>query len=248
MFYPGLVSVSFRSLSPEEIVQAMANCGLQYVEWGSDIHAPCTDVERLDQIVALQKKHGITCCSYGTYFRLGVTPMEELPAYIRAAKRLGTNTLRLWAGKKDSQKITPQERDEFFAQCCQAAKIAEDAGVTLCMECHNGTYTQTKDGALELMKHVNSSAFRMYWQPNLSIEENVEYIRLLKPYIDHVHVYYWDAQTKCPLQKGENHWKTYLAELGGDRPLLLEFMHDNRVESLPAEAETLRSFIAACEM
>lgn len=248
MYHAGLVSVSFRNLSPEEVVQAMADSGLKYVEWGSDVHAPCTDTARLEQIVALQKQYGITCCSYGTYFRLGFTPMEELHDYIRAAKLLGTKTLRLWAGKKASDLFTSEERDHFFDICRQAAKIAEDAGVTLCMECHRRTYTETKEGALELMQAVNSPAFRMYWQPSqaLTIEGNVEYIRLLKPYIDHLHAFHWANEVHYPLSEGTENWKTYFAEFSGDRAVLLEFMPDNRVESLPTEAATLRRIIAGC--
>ena len=81
----GLVSVSFRPFAPEEILKAMANTGLTCIEWGSDVHAPYNNVEKLNQIVSLQKQYGITCCSYGTYFRLGETPIEELPGYIAAA-------------------------------------------------------------------------------------------------------------------------------------------------------------------
>ncbi len=246
MYHAGLVSVSFRNLSPEEVVQAMADSGLKYVEWGSDVHAPCTDTARLAQIVALQKQYGIICCSYGTYFRLGFTPIEELHDYIRAAKLLGTKTLRLWAGKKSSDLFASDERDDFFEICRQAAKIAEDAGVTLCMECHRRTYTETKEGALELMQAVNSPAFRMYWQPSqaLTIEGNVEYIRLLKPYIDHLHVFHWANEIHYPLSEGKENWKAYFAEFSGDRAVLLEFMPDNRVESLPTEADTLRCIIA----
>lgn len=247
MIRTGLVSISFRELSPEEVVQEMVKCGLKYVEWGSDVHAPCTDTERLEQIVALQKQYGITCCSYGTYFRLGFTPIEELPDYIRAAKLLGTKTLRLWAGKKRADVMTPEERDAFFDVCRQAAKIAEDAGVVLCMECHRNSYTETKDGALELMQAVNSPAFRMYWQLNqmLPFEENMEYIQALLPYIDNLHVFYMKEQTRYPLRTGEEEWKTYLRQFTGDRAALLEGMPDRRIESLPAEAESLRRIAAA---
>ena len=247
MIHTGLVSVSFRDLSPEEIAQEMVKCGLKYVEWGSDVHAPCADTARLEQIVSLQKQYGITCCSYGTYFRLGFTPNTELPAYICAAKRLGTKTLRLWAGKKSPDMYTPEERDGFFDVCRQAAKLAEDAGVVLCMECHRNSYTQTKDGALELMLAVNSPAFRMYWQPNqtLTFQENMEYIQALRPYIDNLHVFHMKDQIRYPLSTGEEEWKTYLGQFAGDRMALLEFMPDGQVESLPVEAQTLRRIAAA---
>lgn len=241
MYQNGLVSVSFRPLSPEEIMQAMSACGLKYIEWGSDVHAPCTDDARLSEIVELQKKYGVTCCSYGTYFRFAVTPMEELPAYIRAAKILGTNTLRLWAGKRSDDKYTPEEKEEFFGLCRQAAALAEKEGVTLCLECHRNTYTENKEGALELMEAVNSPAFRMYWQPNpdLQTQENLEYIRLLKPYITNLHVFYREGATPLPLTQGAGDWKSYLAEFTGDRAALLEFMPDGKVETLPGEAQTL---------
>ena len=100
MFDTGLVSVSFRPLMPEQVAAAAVNAGLNHVEWGSDVHAPYNDPQRLAQIVALQEQYGIRCCSYGTYFRLAVTPMTELPGYIQAAKMLGTDILRLWCGTK----------------------------------------------------------------------------------------------------------------------------------------------------
>ena len=96
----GLVSVSFRGHTPKEILEAMKANGLAVIEWGSDVHAPANDKEALLSIAALQAQYGITCSSYGTYFRLGVTPIEELEAYIAAAVLLGTDVLRLWCGAK----------------------------------------------------------------------------------------------------------------------------------------------------
>ena len=88
MHSTGLVSVSFRGHSPREILSAMQAAGLSHIEWGSDVHAPCHDWARLDELVALMREFGVSCCSYGTYFRLGQTPLAELEAYILAAKRL----------------------------------------------------------------------------------------------------------------------------------------------------------------
>lgn len=245
MFYPGLVSVSFRKLSPEELVPAAVAAGLKYIEWGSDVHAPYMDIQRLQEIVQLQTTHGVNCCSYGTYFRLGVTPMEELPGYIRAAKMLGTNILRLWAGNKSPWNFTKDEKEMFFAQCCEAAKLAESVGVTLCMECHRNTYTETKESALELMTMVNSPAFRMYWQPNAqcTAEENVAYARLLRDYTYHIHAYHQKGTVKYSLGHGINDWKTYLQEFPGDHYILLEFMPDGLVETLPREADALRMIV-----
>ena len=237
----GLVSVSFRGHSPEEIITAAAGAGLSCIEWGSDVHAPWDEPARLEKIVRLQEEYGISCCSYGTYFRLGVTPMSELPGYIGAAKRLGTTVLRLWCGNKKDAEYTPRERDLLFANCREAAALAEREGVTLCLECHRKTYTETAEGALALMQAVNSPAFRMYWQPNQfrTPEENLSYLRQLCPYITHIHVFQWKEKDRFPLETGLLEWKTYLREVNGDHTLLLEFMPDDEISSLNREAAAL---------
>jgi len=247
MYTNGLVSISFRNHSPETIIEAVKSAGLSVIEWGSDVHAPCTDKERIAEIAALQKETGISCCSYGTYFRLGVNPIAELYSYIQAAKLLGTNILRLWCSNKHPQEHTPEEKETLFAQCKEAAKIAEACGVILCLECHMKTYTETAEGALELMEAVNSPAFRMYWQPNQkrTIEENIANAKALAPFVYHIHVFQWKFKEKYPLETGIEEWRLYLQEFTGNHMLLLEFMPDDKLESLSAEATSLRKITEA---
>lgn len=238
----GLVSISFRKHTPEEILSAVKAAGLSCIEWGSDVHAPCTDLEKVAAVANAQKAAGIECCSYGTYFKFGVNQPEELLDYIKAAKILGTDILRLWCGAKSSREYTAEELEAVYEDCRTAAKIAETHGVTLCMECHNGTLTDWKEGALALMQAVDSPAFRMYWQPNQwrAEEENLAYIEHLKPYIRYVHAFNWAGRERYPLAQGQKLWKKYLERLPQNTALLLEFMPDNRIESLNAEAEALR--------
>ena len=238
----GLVSVSFRQHTPKEIVKAAKTEGLSCIEWGSDVHAPCNDYERLQEIVALQQEYGIECSSYGTYFRFGVNKPQELADYIKAAKVLGTDILRLWCGTKGSQEYTNQEKDALFADCKTAAEIAEKYGVKLCMECHKGTYTDTIEGAVELMEYVNSPAFRMYWQPFQwqEIEQNLMYAEKIAPYAEHIHVFQWKDKEHFSLKEGIEEWQSYLSKFNNNPKLLLEFMPDNRIESLKTEAEMLR--------
>lgn len=245
MFDPGLVSISFRNHKPEEILSRTASCHIYSIEWGSDIHAPCHDMDQLENLALLQPKYGVSCCSYGTYFRLGYSDLEELPQYIYAAKILGANMLRIWAGRKKASDCSPEERAFFLEQCKKAAAIAQAHDVTLCLECHRRSYTETKEGALELMESVNSPHFRMYWQPNpdISVEENLSYIRTLREYITHVHVFHWVADQRLPLREGLTVWGKYLAELNGNHHLLLEFMPDDRLESLREEADILHKLI-----
>ena len=243
------MSISFRKHTPEEILAAVKSAGLTCIEWGSDVHAPCRDTERLYEIARLQGEYGITCSSYGTYFRLGVTPLEELPDYIAAAKILGTNILRLWGGTKKGADMTPEELAAFTDTCRKAAAMAEEAGVILCLECHMLSITETPDCAVALMEAVDSPAFRMYWQPFqwLDTEGSLTVARAVAPYAEHIHVFNWQpprmAPTKHPLAEAVEDWRAYLSVLPPPRTLLLEFMPDDRIETLPTEAEALRAII-----
>ena len=245
MYNAGLVSISFRDKSPEEIISAAKNAGLSHIEWGSDVHAPRNDIKRLEEISLLQKKEGISCSSYGTYFRLGVNDTSELHEYISAAKILGTDILRLWCGNKGFKEYSQEEEDILFCECRKAAEIAEENDVTLCLECHNHTFTDCKEGAIKLMKLVNSPYFRMYWQPNqyVSEEENKRYIRLLSSFTRHIHVFNWNEDNRYPLADSISLWKKYLSFLNKDTTLLLEFMPDDNIATLNKEADALRQIM-----
>lgn len=238
----GLVSVSFRAHSPQEIVRAAKDAGLDLVEWGSDVHAPCQDTEQLAYIAALQRQYGITCSSYGTYFRLGQTPLSELPDYIRAAKILETDVLRVWCGHKSGADMTDAEREALFAECRKAAEIARQHSVVLCTECHRGTFTERAMDTVALMQAVNSPHFRTYWQPFqwLDCEASLAVAKEIAPYAEHVHVFNWKGNEKYPLADAVEDWRRYLDALPAPRTLLLEFMPDGRIESLPSEAKALR--------
>ena len=241
----GLVSVSFRAHTPREILQAMRKAGLSYVEWGSNVHAPYHDGERLDGLAALMHEFGVECCSYGTYFRLGQTPLTELEPYILAAKRLGTDMLRVWCGTKSGAEMTQAERDALLSDCRAAAEIAEAHGVILCTECHRGTFTEKAEDALYLMQAVNSPHFCTYWQPFqwCTAEQNLAYLRMLAPYVTHLHVFQWKGDGRYPLADGLEDWQAYLALLDTPHTLLLEFMPDDRLSSLDAEADALRAIL-----
>lgn len=237
-FELGLCSISFRKNTPQEILRAMQEAKLSVIEWGSDVHCP---PEKAAQIAALQERYGIQCASYGTYFRLGTTPLCELETYIKAARTLGTDILRLWCGDKNSQDYTEGEKEALFAACKAAAKIAEAEGVTLCMECHNKTYTNVRQAALELMQTVCSKAFRMYWQPNQfkDEEENIAYAKQIASSTVNIHVFNWKGKEKYPLADAKDIWRKYLSCFDGDKVLLLEFMPDGKLETLATEAAAL---------
>lgn len=242
MFTNGLVSVSFRSNLPKEICSAASAAGLGLIEWGSDVHARPNDKSRLAEIANLQNSHGIACSSYGSYFRSGTDDLDTLKGYIDAAHILGTNVIRIWCGDRSCDKYAKGERESLISDCIAAAEIARGEGVTLCTECHRNSYTETKEGLLDLMKCVNSTSFLTYWQPNQfrSVEENLEYAKLAAPYTVKIHVFNWKRDDRLPLERAIETWQQYLACFDGSQDLLLEFMPHGTIAELPREAHALR--------
>ena len=241
----GLVSISFRKHSPEEILSAMKAAGLGAIEWGSDLHAPANDQSKLAEIKRLQSEAGIVCSSYGTYFRLGENDPEEIRDYIAAAKMLGTKILRLWAGRKSHLDATAEERERLISDLHRVVRIAEELDAVICLECHRNSYTEHLAGTLELFAEIPSPAFQMYWQPNpdVSFAENMAYLSAISHRLAHIHVFHWQGKDHLPLADGVDEWKRYIADLSGEHGMLLEFMPDNLLTSLSCEADALRKII-----
>lgn len=244
-FKAGLVSISFRNNTQREILEMMRNANLKYIEWGSDVHAPHKSTEMLRELAQMQSQYGVVCSSYGTYFRLGENTTSDLEDYITAARILGTDVLRLWAGRSCGAKLSIPETEKFMDACLHAAELAERENVKLCLECHEKTFTERLEDVLMLMNNVDSDKFKMYWQPFTarSFEENLKYLKKTEKYVEHIHVFNWDSNGRYPLGNAVDTWKKYIAELSRPRTMLLEFMPDDLLTSLPREANALREII-----
>ena len=250
MFNSGVVSVSFRPNSVEEIINAAKNAKLSLIEWGSDVHAAAGDVALGEKIKTESEASGIKTPSYGSYFRVGVTPNEEFPKYLESAKALGSSVIRIWAYK--SVKATEgEEWDKVVADAKEITKMAEPYGIRVCLECHNGSITEDYNTALAFLKAVNHELFGMYWQPNQlkSLEYNIDAAKALAPYVSCLHVFHFIDNVKAPLSEGLSDWRKYLAiikeaKASENIPAYLEFMPDDKIETLAREAKTLNELIA----
>ena len=60
MISSGLVSVTFRKLSPAEIVDLVRQAGLNCIEWGGDIHVPHGDCVRAREVRQRTLAAGLT--------------------------------------------------------------------------------------------------------------------------------------------------------------------------------------------
>ena len=250
MFIPGVVSVSFRPNSIDEIIKAANGANLSLVEWGSDVHAPAGDVTLAEKIKADSEASGIKTPTYGSYFRVGVTPNAEFPKYLESAKALGASVIRIWAYK--SVKATEgEEWDTVVAAAKEICKMAEPYGIKICLECHNGSITEDYKSALAFLKAVDHELFGMYWQPNQlkSLEYNIEAATALAPYVSCLHVFHFIDNVKAPLTEGLSDWRKYLEIIKAgatvrEIPAFLEFMPDDKIETLGREAKTLLALLS----
>ena len=67
----GLVSISFRSNSVEEIAKAAQSAGLEAIEWGGDVHVPHGDIAAARRAAEISAKYGLKTVHYGSYYKIG---------------------------------------------------------------------------------------------------------------------------------------------------------------------------------
>ena len=247
MFTSGLVSVSFRKETPETIVAAAACAGLQTIEWGGDIHVPCGDLKTAEHVRWLTEKAGLQIAAYGSYYRLGGCS-QNFETVLATAEVLGAPIIRIWGGNKSSRELTATERDNMVREARTIAVSAARKNITLALECHGNTLTDRWESSRLFLDEVKHPGLKMYWQPNqeLSTAYNLLAAQHLAKDVINLHVFHWDSRNRYPLADGKAVWKQYLSvfrETGSCFGLLLEFMHDGRLETLRETAQTLLSWI-----
>lgn len=250
MYNTGLVSISFRSLSPSVIIDGAKKAGLDGIEWGSDVHVPVGDIATAAKVRELTNKAGLKVLAYGSYFHVGRDSVASFDKVLMSAKELGAPIIRIWAYNKGSADVTKQEFSHIVSDCREIADMVLNAGITLSFECHVNTYTDDYRAALELIRAIDRENVKMFWQPNQFHDEayNIEAAKTLAPYTTNIHTFYWDAKNRYPLSDGREIWAKYIECFKDSREsshaFLLEFMHDDSIESLADTAATLKSLLA----
>jgi sugar phosphate isomerase/epimerase len=252
MLIPGLVSVTFRSLSPEEIIRLMGQAGVQTVEWGGDIHVPAGDVDRAREVGRWTREAGLMVSAYGSYYRLGGGGKEEAPfeRVLASAVGLGAPTIRVWAGRKGSADYSPQERREVIDDALRVADMAGRAGITISLEYHGGTLTDSRASVRSLLDELSHPNIEFLWQPTNGepMEACAERLLDVLPRLRNVHVFHWwpTAADRQPLIQGEARWRTYIdivRQAGPSADFLLEFVANDSPGQFLADASTLRSWL-----
>lgn len=249
---PGLCSVTFRALAPERIVALAARAGLAAIEWGGDRHVPAGDVARAAAVARMTSGEGLAVASYGSYFRSdGETPIE---AVLDSAEALGAARVRVWAGSRGSAESSPADRARTVAHLQGAASAAEARGLSLALELHAGTLTDTAASTLRLLDEVDSTALSTYWQPAVGATDDAVLAdqRVLAERTSALHVFsWWPGEERRPLRAREALWRRVFSAAASaaapPRDALLEFVPDDDPELLAGEADALREYLSGSE-
>ena len=246
---PGLVSVTFRKLSPREIVDLVAEAKLESIEWGGDVHVPLGEISMAREVRNMSASTGLTVAAYGSYYRLG--DGGEFEPVLATAVALGATVIRVWAGQKGSAEASEADRRAVVDDALRIAARAQQAGIKIAYEHHRNTLTDTLESTDRLFHDAAHENLYILWQPphEESLEHNLESLRRMAPRLLNVHVFHWRLPdlARLPLAEGEARWRRYLEELrgiGGRRHLLLEFVRDDSPEQFLQDAATLRGWLA----
>jgi sugar phosphate isomerase/epimerase len=244
----GLVSVTFRKLSPEAVARAAAENGLSCIEWGGDIHVPHGELETARDVGRLTRDHGLDVSAYGSYYVLAQSEKQGLAfeSVLETALALGAPTIRVWPGRKGSAEADADYRESVESDALRAADLAGKAGVTVGYEFHGGSLTDTATSARALLDATGHPAIRAFWQPPVgySVEECLAGLEQILDRLGHVHAFHWwpDSDCRLPLSEGAERWKQYLVRIkqAGKAPdVLLEFVPGDDIAILTQEARTL---------
>lgn len=245
---PGLVSITFRSLAPDDIIALAAANGLRSIEWGADAHVKVGDLEFARRVGDRTREAGLIVSSYGSYYRAGHDG-ATFESILKTAVAMGAPRIRIWAGQQDAGVADAAYRAAVTRDVRRVTELARRAGLRVALEFHGGTLTSSADSAAALLNDLRDVHLESYWQPRVDAtpDEALADLRLLAPWIQHAHVFaWWPALERHPLADGAERWTRYLTALAAlARPIhvQLEYVKDNRPEQLPPDAATLLRLI-----
>jgi 3-dehydroshikimate dehydratase len=253
-FTPGLVSITFRKLTPAQIIDLVARAKLTGIEWGGDVHVPHGNLTVAREVARQTADAGLKVAAYGSYYRVGTEPPDAFMKIIETADALGTKIIRVWVGNVGSDKADDAFRARVIDDSRHIAEKAGAAGLTIACEWHGNTLTDTPESARQVLDAVNHPAFQTYWQPRgkQGVDAALAEIDTALPRFVGVHVFQWNEQTndREPLSAGRNAWRRYLEKLTpaaqrqGGVYALIEFVRNDAPEQFLADAEELNRWLA----
>ncbi len=249
MLHSGLVSITFRSLTPRQIIDLCIEAKIESIEWGGDIHVPHGDIETATRVGELSRAAGIATPTYGSYYRAGQSEEEGLPfrQVLASAVALDAPAIRIWAGSMDSADADEIEWTRVVGDLQRIGALAASQNRQIVMEYHQGTLNDTAPSSLSLMKRTGAENLKTLWQttngkPDAYCQDTL--VRL-RDHVPHVHIFNWlmEDNERTPLAAGAERWASFLNLLAEqtdrDRYVLMEYVMNDTPEQFLKDAAVL---------
>ena len=242
-----MTSVTFRSLSVDDIISLVKESGLDGIEWGGDVHVPVGDYRLARCVGEKTRAEGLEVISYGSYYTVGQQKdyLAVFEKVVETALALGTRTVRIWNYHKASSLCSDLEFKNAVTELKQICEYAAKKDVTVAMEFHSGSLNDNAMSCRKVLQAVNKVNLKTYWQPLYDIEKNLQEITELKNYILNVHVYKWIQNKdieRMPISSAKMEWENYIT-LIGKGTFIIEFVKDDSPQNFIGDAKTLKELL-----
>jgi sugar phosphate isomerase/epimerase len=249
----GVCSVTFRHRPADDVIDLARQAGVAAIEWGADVHAPPGDLGEASRLRERCASFDIACPSYGSYVAVSQTSPDELDLVVSTAVALGASTVRVWTPYGVPPGADPAVVESITAATRDACDRLATSDLTLALEFHPDTLTETSESALSLISKVDRPNLRTYWQPRWGAEPDaaMSELRAVLPVLCHLHVFSWKADgRRLPLEAHAELWRRVLAAVDdappAERFAYLEFVADDDPTAFARDADTLHSWLEAC--
>lgn len=257
----GICSITFAKLNPSELVELVQQAGLDAIEWAGNVHVPPGELKLASDVRKWTEEAGLEVSSYGSYWKVvdAAGRPEAFEPVLESALALGTDTIRIWAGRKPSDAVSPSERSVIMEGLSRALEAAQAQGVKLALEFHANTLGDSNAATLEVLNELNHPGLFTYWQPIYWLTDpayRLAGLQQLSARVLNLHVFHWlfspgagswgESTTRCPLAEGREDWVRYFEvplDSSIDHFALLEFVRDDSPEQFLSDAATLQHIL-----
>jgi sugar phosphate isomerase/epimerase len=257
---PGLCSITFRSLTPDEVLDLAVRAGVEGIEWGADAHVPSGGGAAVEALGARCRDAGAEVVSYGSYLGFAGAAADEtgtIDAVLDSAEALGAPMVRIWTELGVTPDSPADDRQRVMERTARLADATAARGLVAALEFHPGTLTHTAASANALLASLARPNLRTHWQPDptLPAADALAELALVTPQLAHVHTFTWGEagiDDRHALADGVDFWPPALAladrdgaPLPGRRFALCEYVRDDDPDQLVADVRVLRAWLDA---
>jgi len=224
----GFTSTTFRGIKDvDKVIEIGKAAKVDCIEWGGDIHVK--DTAKAAYVKKQCSNQGIEISSYGSYYVVGSNDQAYWERISKIAAAMGAETVRVWLGKKDSEKTDDRSYENIVNDAKAMCAVAANYGLTVAPECHARTYNNETQAFLKIRKDIGCENFMTYFQSRYRRKEyDLDRIEQTIDFIKNVHLSYSEQTREQLLKIDTKYIDTLIDKLKAkhfDGTVLLEYTY-----------------------